>query len=56
MDIQKSHFCGQAGDKRNMRALFSSYGQERSIAERLSKLSSVEISCKHVLIHNYLHS
>ena len=35
--------CGRAGDKRNMRGLFSSCGHERGIAERLSKLSGVEV-------------
>lgn len=45
MDVQKMcHVCGQTGDKWDMRVLFSSYGQEHGIAERLSKLTGVEIS------------
>ena len=53
--VYYSRVCDQAGDKRNTRGLFYSCRQKRGIAERLSKQSGVEVSYKHVLIHDYLH-
>ena len=53
--VYYSRVCDQAGDKRKTRGLFYSCRQKRGIAERLSKQSSVEVSYKHVLIHDYLH-
>ena len=51
MDVQKCLICGQTRDKWNMKVLFSSCEQKRGFAERLSKLSGVEVSYKHMLIH-----
>ena len=53
--VYYSRVCDQAGDQRNTRGLFYSCRQKRGIAERLSKQSGVEVSYKHVLIHDYLH-
>ena len=49
--VQKCHICGQAGDKRNMRALLSSCGQEHGNPElKAVKLSCVKVSYKLILI------